>query len=119
VEEKIDEAFLVKVSSINDLARLASSMAAHLILMPIYRFNKNNKAVYFVQATYKDYYKFYGIPLIYYYESSENISHEKSKYVLIKTDELGEKVEISDKIKPGWIAIPIINIEEIPKFFLS
>ncbi len=116
MEEKIDEVFLVKVSSINDLARLASSMAAHMILMPIYRLMRNGKAIYFVQATYKDYYKYYGIPLVYYCEINEDLTHEKARYVLIRTDETGEKVEISDKIKPGWIAIPIINIEEIPKF---
>ncbi|MDP8003693.1 MAG: hypothetical protein ACP5I6_07260 [Caldisphaera sp.] len=117
MEEKIPEVFLLKVNSLNDLARLASTMAAHLILMPIYRYISNDKTIYFVQATYKDYYKYYGIPIIYFYEAKEEINYEKARYILIKTDEVGEKVEVSDKIKPGFIAIPIINIEGRPPFF--
>ncbi|MFP3230587.1 MAG: hypothetical protein RXS19_05120 [Caldisphaera sp.] len=46
-----------------------------------------------------------GLP----YTISHFFYHEKSKYLLIKADELGEKIEISDKIKHCWIAIPIIK----------
>ncbi|MCE4608100.1 MAG: hypothetical protein F7B61_03980 [Caldisphaeraceae archaeon] len=112
-----EDAYLIRTLTLNDIARLASTMASHMIVMPVYRFSLNGKTIYFVQTTYKDYYKYYGIPIIYYCETEDAIANEKARYILIKTDEMGEKLEVSDRIKPGYIVIPIINLQEKPSFF--
>jgi len=117
--ENIEKAISVKVSNLEDLARLASTLASRLIVMPIYRFKDNGKVFYFIQASYKDYYKQYGLPILYYYSRSEenDVDDSKAKYVVAKTDETGERVEITDKVRPGYTAIPIVNLAERPIFF--
>jgi len=106
----------IRVSSLSDLARLASSMASRFIVMPIYRFKHEGNVYYMVQASFKDYYKLYGLPLIYYYKRpvEEDVDDDKAKYVLVKTDISGEIVEIAPHAKTGFVVIPIINLEEKP-----
>lgn len=106
----------VKVASLADLARLASTMASRLIVMPIYRFHYRRKVYYFVQASFKDYYKLYGLPMVYYYSrpESEDIDDEKARYILIKADMTGEVVELSAEARTGYVVIPIVNLAEKP-----
>lgn len=116
MSEEIKKAVTVRVSSLSDLARLASSMLSRMLVMPVYRYREGGKAVYFVQTVYKDYYKQYGLPIVYYYEH-EAPEETEPKYILARADELGEKVEVSDRVKTGWVVIPIINLDEKPEFF--
>jgi hypothetical protein len=106
----------LRVASLPDLARLASTMASRLIVMPVYRFHYKGKIFYFVQASFKDYYKLYGLPIIYYYSrpEQEDVDDDKAKYILIKADMTGESVEISSEARTGYVVIPIVNLSEKP-----
>ncbi|MGC9071101.1 MAG: hypothetical protein ACP5HK_00160 [Acidilobus sp.] len=112
----IEKAQIVEVSSLADLARLAVTMLSFAVIMPIYRYLENYNEVYFVQTTYRDYFRFYGVPIVYLYRAKLTDNSEKVKYVLIKVDETGEKVEVGDRTKPGWTSIPIITLKEKPSF---
>ena len=117
VSGETEVAVAVRVSSLGDLARLASSAAHMMVVMPIYRFRYRGKVVYVIQTIYKDFYKLYGIPVIYYHVSEDDgLEASKAKYLLIKVDEMGEKVEITDRTKPGWIGVPLVNLESKPPF---
>lgn len=110
-------AIAVRVTGLGDIARLASSMASRMVVLPVYRFRHNGRVVYALQTIYKDYYKFYGIPVIYYYATEDDgVEDEKAKYILARVDEMGEKVEVTDRVRPGWVAIPIINLASKPPF---
>jgi hypothetical protein len=115
---EIQKALTVRVTTLNDLVRLSGTLASRMIIMPVYRAPMNEGHVYFLQMMYKDYYKYYGIPVIYYYlDKNDHRSPDKARYILAKTDEAGEKIEISDKTRTGWLVIPIINLDELPEFF--
>ena len=114
--EKGDEvrpALAIRVSSLEDLARLAGSNAARMMVMPIYSFPYKDKRVFMVQTIFKDHYKLYGIPMIYYYVASDD---KTSKFLLWRVDDEGEKVILSDKSMPGWVVIPVINLTDKPIF---
>ncbi len=112
-----EKAVHVRVSSLGDLVRLASTLASRMIVMPVYRVSRDGRTVYFLQMMYKDYYKYYGLPIVYYYvEEDASKSAEEAKYILAKSDETGEKIEISRKTRPGWLAIPLVNLEEVPSY---
>jgi hypothetical protein len=111
----LEKAVTVRVSSLGDLARLASSMLSRMLVMPVYRYRGDGKTVYFIQTVYKDYYRQYGLPIVYYYESDSDEEAEP-KYILARADELGEKIEVSDRVKTGWVVIPVINLAEKPAF---
>ena len=108
----------VKLASISDLVRMASSVAAAMQPTYIVRYRSNNgKIILGFLAVFRDYYNYYGIPM-FYYVVDENESFREAKYVLIKLDESGERIEPSRTTKPGYIAIPIVNIESAPEFLL-
>ncbi|MGC9209801.1 MAG: hypothetical protein ACP5FT_00795 [Acidilobus sp.] len=114
--KEVEKAQVVEVSSLADLARLAVTMLSFAVIMPIYRYFDGTDEVYFVQTTYRDYFNFYGIPIVYLYRGKASGDSDKAKYVLIKVDETGERVEIGDKARPGWTSIPIITLKEKPNF---
>ncbi len=105
----------IRVSSLGDLARLASTLASRMFVMPVYRFRGKGGVVYALQTIYKDYYKYYGVPVVYYYVSEEDWGRSV-KYILARADETGERVEVSDRTRTGWVAIPVINLEEKPGY---
>lgn len=113
IEEKL---IPVKVSSIHDLARIAASIIT--LGQPAYlvRFQgKDGKKIYGIIAVLRDYYKLYGLPMLYYYIDSDNLGD--GNYLLVKVDDQGEHVELSKSTRPGWVAIPIIDLKEKPAFF--
>ncbi|HIQ03460.1 MAG TPA: cren protein [Desulfurococcales archaeon] len=109
-----EKALAIRVNSLNDIARFAATIST--LGQPIYilRFKVNGKYVYGILAVFRDYYKYYGIPLFYYYVTDRGSEHER--YLLIRTDETGERVELSKGVRPGWVAIPIITLTEKPEF---
>ncbi|MCE4598991.1 MAG: cren protein [Desulfurococcales archaeon] len=114
---EVRKASVIRVSSLGDIARLASTLASRMLIMPVYRFKYNGKVYYTLQTIYKDYYRFYGIPIVYYYVDEEGSTDGKDvKYILARADETGERVEVSDKTRTGWVVIPIINLAEKPDF---
>jgi len=115
--ESLGPARMVRVASLADLVRLASSFASRMVVMPVYRFVGEGGALYFLQMMYKDYYRCYGVPVVYYYWwEGDELPPEKAKYVLVRGDETGEKVEVSDRTRPGWIIVPLINLAELPPY---
>lgn len=103
----------VKLASVEDLARLASSMVSMGGSVYIVHFIHAGRHYYGLLATFRDYYKYYGVPLLYYVETLEPL---KGKYLAIKVDESGEKVESINGVRAGWICIPVINLEHKPAF---
>ncbi len=110
-----NRAVAVRVKSLSDLAKIATLGAARMFILPIYKFREGGKTVFMVQTVFKDYYKLYGLPIIYYYVGDEEASGDH-KYLLVKVDESGEYLELSRGTKPGWIAIPIVELTEKPPF---
>ena len=105
----------VKVGDINDLARIAATIIT--LGQPAYlvRFNSKAGRTYAIIAVLRDYYKYYGLPMIYYYVDDKGLG--EGSYLLVKVDDQGEHVEVSNGTRPGWIAIPIITLAEKPPFF--
>lgn len=107
----------VRVDSLKDLARIAASIVtlgqpAYLVRFP----SRNGGKVYGIIAVLRDYYKLYGLPMLYYYLDSDNKLGD-GNYLLVKVDDQGEHIEVSRGTRPGWVAIPIINLAEKPPFF--
>jgi len=113
---EINKAFKVRVKDFNDLARMAASSIAFGQPTYIIRYENKDKRVYGILAVFRDYFKLYGIPLFYYYIDTEGKIPSDTNYVLVKTDANGEHIELSKGTKPGYIAIPIINLKELPSF---
>lgn len=110
IEEKV---VCIKLESIADLARLASSMATMTSSVYIVHFIHEKKHYYGIFATFRDYYKYYGIPIFYFVVQNEPL---KGKYLTIKVDEGGERVETLPGIRAGWICFPIVSLERKPDF---
>lgn len=95
-------------------------MAASSIAMGqstfILRFVKGDKLVYGVLAVFRDFYKMYGVPLLYYYVDVKGEIPKDANYALLKTSDIGESIEFSRGSKAGYITIPIINLAETPEF---
>ncbi|MEM2136563.1 MAG: cren protein [Candidatus Methanomethylicia archaeon] len=111
--EEILSPILMQVSGLEDLARFVASMAS--LGQPAYALSFEYNGVNYIGfiAIYRDYYKLYGLPVFYYYGSSSPID---GKYFLVKSEESGEYVKISNGIQHGWIAIPIIKLKNKPVF---
>ncbi len=116
-EARIEPALVVRVSSLGDLVRLAGTLASRMIVMPVYRVRVEGGSVWFLQMMYKDYYKYYGVPVVYvYFWEGDDRPPSKAKYILAKSDETGERIEVSDRTRGGWLVVPVINLEELPEF---
>ncbi len=108
----------VKLSSVKDLIRMASSVAMTMQSTYIIRFKRGGRTVLGFLAVFRDYYNYYGVPM-FYYAFDEDGSFSDANYVLVKLDERGERIEPSPTSKPGYVTIPIINIEKLPPFLES
>jgi len=106
----------VKLASIKDLVRMASSAAMSMQPTYIIRFkHRDGRTVLGFLAVFRDYYNYYGIPM-FYYAYDDCGEFDNANYVLVKLDESGEKIEPSRSSRPGYVTIPIINIEKLPPF---
>ncbi len=103
----------IKLRSLNDLARLASSIAMLGHSTHILHFRTEKSHVYGLLVVLRDFYKYYGLPVFYYIELVEKL---KGNYVLVKVDENGERVEVSEGTRHGWIGVPIVSLAEPPPF---
>jgi len=102
----------LKVASLRDLARFAASLASMGSSVYVIHFAHGGKHIYGFLTVYRDYYKYYGVPIFYYFESDEEL---QGSYILVKLNER-ERVEIGDSARPGWIHIPIVTLGEKPDF---
>lgn len=105
----------VKVSKISDLAKLAISSAVPMSPpRTLFRFKGKNKTLIALVLSFPNYYEYRGLPLTFYYECREDdASCRSSSYVSYRVVESGEQVQFSEKNLPGWMMIPIIDIEEV------
>ncbi|WP_448578601.1 hypothetical protein [Thermosphaera sp.] len=112
MEEKV---LPVKVNSINDLVRLAVSTVTPQALTYIVKFRVKEKIVIGILGVFRDYYKYYGLPLFYYYivDPTEHPTLSEANYVVVSTGE--ERFEFTKQPKPG-VSIPIIALSEKPSF---
>lgn len=109
--EKIPKCIGVRLRTLNDLARFASAMATLGHGTYIIHFEKNGKHIYGIYAVFRDYYKFYGLPLFYYIELEEALN---GQYLIVHADERGENIEVSRGTRPGRVSIPIIDLKAAP-----
>ena len=101
----------IRVAQFKDLVRFATSMRTFGQNSYILHFKHNGRHVYGIFVVFRDYYKYYGLPLFYYIELEK--APEKP-YLLVKVEENREIIEFSSGIKSGWIPIPIISLEKKP-----
>jgi len=106
----------VKLKSFNDLVRLAASSIAMGQPTFILRFKRSNYYVYGILAVFRDFYKMYGVPILYFYNDISGRLPINQNYVLIRSDEGGEHIEFSKGSKTGYVTIPIVNLESAPEF---
>lgn len=116
-EKEITKVLPVKMNSLEDLIRLASSISTPQMTTYILKFIHNDKLYLGILGVFRDYYKYYGLPVFYYYvldkKSSEAEKIKDSNYVVVSTD--GEKIEFTKNPKPG-LSIPLITLAEKPAF---
>jgi hypothetical protein len=113
----VEKALVVKVDSLSDLVRVAGSIVLSRNPMYIMRFRYNGQIIYTMLSVIRDYYKYYGVPMAYYYTIKDGGEEHKSKYILIKVDEMGEEIVLTDKIRHGYAVIPVLDLAEPPPFF--
>lgn len=107
----------IRVRDFADLARLAAS--GIMMGQPTYIIRLTPSAgtcIYGIMAVFKDFYKYYGIPLIYYWLDEGCRIPMDRNYVIIRSDEFGEHIELNKGYKAGVINVPIVNVEEVPNF---
>ncbi|MCS7099466.1 MAG: hypothetical protein RMH84_02880 [Sulfolobales archaeon] len=115
--EGFEKVVKVRVRDFSDLVRLAAS--GLMMGQPTYiiRFTlSGNVCVYGIMAVFKDFYKLYGVPLIYYWLDEGCRMPVDRNYAVIRSDETGEHVELNKGFKAGVINVPIINVQEVPGF---
>lgn len=107
----------IRVKDFADLVRLAAS--GIMMGQPTYilrLISGDNVCIYGIMAVFKDFYKYYGIPLIYYWSDEGCRIPTDRNYAVMRSDEVGEHIELSKGFKAGVINVPIINVQEIPSF---
>lgn len=114
--EGLDKVVGVRLKTFNDLVRLSASSVAMGQSTFILRIKNENRNIYGVLAVFRDYYRMYGLPLLYYFIDVEGKIPEEANYVLLRSDESGEKIEFGRGSKAGYVTIPIINVAEAPEF---
>jgi len=115
--EELRKVICIELTSFEDLARMAATVM--MLGQPTYvvKFNSNGVDIYGMLAVFRDYYNFYGIPMFYYYVDREGkLKDKKGNYIVVRSDETGERIEISRGSKSGWATIPIINLKSKPAF---
>ncbi|MGC8679499.1 MAG: hypothetical protein C0177_04370 [Fervidicoccus fontis] len=105
----------LKVSSISDLARLAISYSTPMSPpRTLFRIRNEGKTIIALILSFPNYYELRGLPLTFYFECEEgNAGCKTSSYLSYRVIEGGEQVQFTDKSLPGWVMIPVINVEEI------
>jgi len=114
VNKMLDEKVInIKLKNLKDLGRFAYSLISTGQTSYIIHYKKSGKNIYGILMIFRDYYKYYGIPMFYYISLDKPI---EGTYLLVKVDDTGEIVKPSKSSRPGWIHIPIIELEKEPIF---
>lgn len=115
MSDVLEKVVPIKTASLNDLVRLATStMIPHQFIAYLIKFKHKNKIIMGLLGVFRDYYKYYGIPIFYYYSfDRSDKAAEEANYIIVYSGE--EKFELSKYPKPG-ASIPIITLAEKPDF---
>lgn len=111
-DQGIDKAIAIKMASLSDLVRLAVILSSPQLPMYIIKFKHNGKLYLGILGVFRDYYKYYGLPIFYYYEVDDE-RFSDANYIVVSSD--AEKIEVSKTMKPG-LSIPLIHLAEKPVF---
>ncbi|MEM0000038.1 MAG: hypothetical protein QXH02_00325 [Desulfurococcaceae archaeon] len=110
-----EKVILLKTGSFGDLVRLAAStIIPHQVMTYLIKFKHRDKVIIGLLGVFRDYYKYYGLPIFYYYsfDSNDPVAVD-ANYIVIYTGE--DRYELSKNPKPG-ISIPIVTLAEKPAF---
>ncbi|MEM4810402.1 MAG: hypothetical protein QXS92_00650 [Thermofilum sp.] len=110
--EQMGRVIPLKLRALGDLARLVGSTMTMGHPSYLIHFAEQGKHVYGVFIVFRDYYRLYGVPMFYYVISEKELP---GNYLLYRSDESGEYVEVSKGIKPGYVAVPIGKLREKPQ----
>ncbi len=108
-----EKVMVLKLNSLNDLVRLSVVLSSPQMPMYVIKFKHNGKLYLGLLGVFRDYYKYYGIPIFYYYSLEPEPRIEEANYIIVSSD--SEKFEFSKTLKPG-LSIPLINLAEKPFF---
>lgn len=109
----MERAVVLRLNSINDLVRLSVVLSSPQMPMYMLKFKYNGKLYLGLLGVFRDYYKFYGIPIFYYYSLEPDPKIDEANYIIVSSD--SEKFEFSKTLRPG-LSIPLISLAEKPVF---
>ncbi len=114
MSEEIRKVLTIRVNGLNDLVRLAMTYTGPSQTIFLLKFIEKGKLVVGLLGLFRDYYKFYGLPILYYHicSSEEEDKIRNANYIIVSTSD-GERIEFSKYPRPG-IAIPLISLKEKP-----
>lgn len=112
MKEEVRSVVCIEAKSDRDIGRIAASIMT--MGQPIYilHFFHAGKHIYGILANFHDFWNLKGVPIFYFF-SSEN---ELGTYLLLKSDDEGERIEWSDRAKRGWVSVPVMSLKEKPPF---
>ena len=113
---ELDRVVGIRLKSFKDLVRLSASSITVGQSTFILRIHGAENTIYGVLAVFRDYFKLYGVPLLYYFIDKNSEVPEDANYVLLRTGDDGERIEFSKGSRAGYVTIPIINVAELPEF---
>ncbi len=118
-KEDLRKVLTIRVGSLKDLVRLAMTYATPSQTIFLLKFYEGDKLVVGLLGLFRDYYKFYGLPILYYHICSDDEKEKvvNANYIIASTSD-GERIEFSKTPKPG-MSIPLITFAEKPPIIPS
>lgn len=113
---RMDKVIGVRLASAKDLVRLAASSAASGQSIFILRMRHGDSLIYGVLAVFRDFFKLYGVPLLYYFVDDSGEIPPQANYASLKVEGDVETIKFGVGAEAGYISIPIINLERPPEF---
>ena len=112
MSDAIRRPLVVKLRRMEDLFRIVATRAmSQKIVLPIYIWRKDDKAVLFFVLVLSDYYELRGVPMIHYVVVDANAVGD-ARYVIADLDERGERYQLSKTPSLSKISIPLIEVEK-------
>lgn len=105
----------LKTATVHDLVRLAvATMSPPQITPFLLKFKYGGRIIVGLLGVLRDFYKYYGIPVFYYYSFEEkDVNVAEANYIIVST--MDDKIEFSRHSKPG-VSIPLVELAEKPSF---
>jgi len=113
-ESELKKVLPIRVSSLNDLVRIAvtymTPVAQSVFLL---KFKDKERLIVGMLGLFRDYYKLYGLPVLYYHvcDSVEEEKIVQANYIVISSND--ERLEFSKVAKPG-VSIPLVELRMKP-----